>query len=227
MPFFVTGRPSVPGFAFDPPYDTRRPGDWPATARQLDRRRLGDIIPDTGNLTIVSARFRSVVEILEPGVHAFHPLAVSDMDGERPDEDYYAFSCGQAFGAVLSRKSGFDGTWQKTVFGRPHHGLSTAKTRDIYLSKPEIGGRHLFGNLFHGPAMPVFSDELMERLAPLDLEYLATYPVEAVDEPWNAEEEIGPWLDWVGSHRDWLWEHNPATAADVIALYHRYRPGPH
>ena len=226
MPFFVTGHPTVPGFAFDPPYDTRHPLTWPHAARQLDHRRLGDIVPDTGNLTIVSGRFKSVVEALEPAIHTFHPLAVADMDGERPDGDYYVFSCGQAFGAVLSRKSGFDGNWQKTAFGRPHHGLSAAKTGGIYMSEPAITGRHLFGNLFHGPSMQVFSDALMERLAPLDLGYLVSYPVEAVDAPWNAEEEIGPWLDWVDSHRDWLWENNPATAADVIALYHRYRAGP-
>ena len=226
MPYFVTGHPTVPGFAFDPPYDARRPEDRPLKARQLDRKRLGDIVPHTGNLTIVSGRFRSIVESLERGMHIFHPLVVNDMDGERLGEDFYIFSCGQAFGSVLSRKSGFDGNWQETAFGRPHHGLSTAKTDGIYLSKPAIAGRHLFANLFHGPSMLVFSDTLMERIAPLDLRYLVTYPVEAVDSPWNAEEEIGPWLDWVDSHRDWLWENNPATAADIIALYHHYRTGP-
>lgn len=224
MPFFVAATPALPGFVFEPPFDRRQPDRLPAKARQADRKPLGDVMLATGDLDLVSGRFRAAVEALEPGVHAFHPLSVGDADGAPREDDWFVFRCGQAFGAVLSKKSGFDGAWQTTVHGRPHRGLSTARTDGVVLSAPEIAGRHLFGNLFHGPAMLVFSDELMRRLAPLDLRYLATYPVEAVDEPWDAEKEIGPWLDWVGGHEDWLRANQPLTATEVIAIHDRYRP---
>jgi uncharacterized protein DUF1629 len=226
MPFFVSGHPTLPGFVFDPPYDTRQYEALPATARQADERKLADIMLDTGDLNIVSGRFRTIVEELEPGVHLFHPLAVSSKSGAPCGEDYYVFRCGQGIGAVLSLKSRFDGTWSKTVQGKPYRGLATGRTDGLYLSAPEIAGKHLFGNLFHGPVMLVFSDELIARLKPLDLRYLVTHPVVAVDEPWDVETEIGPWLDWVGTHRAWIREQQPATAEETIALYERYHARP-
>ena len=168
MPFFITPHPTAPGFVFSPPFDPRFPDRLPEAARQDDWLDMSDVILDTGNLTVVSGRFREAVEALEPGIHAFHPLAMRDKAGETGFGAYFLFECGQTIPAVLSRKSGFDGRWQTDYFGRPYRGLSSAKTSGLFLSKPEIAGHHLFGNLFHGPSALVMSDELMARIEPLD-----------------------------------------------------------
>lgn len=222
MPYFVMSHPTVPGFAFDPPFDSRRWDVLPTAARQLDRKPLGDVILETGDLSLASERFKNAVEALEPGIHMFRPIEITIKTGEPIGERFYVFRCRQTFATVLSRQSGFDGNWMKDYFGRPYRGLNATATDHIVLSAPEIEGRHLFANLFHGPSALVFSDDLMERLQSLDLRYLCTYPVEAIDAAWNADREIGPWLDWIGDKMDWLRENQPATAEDVIALYQRY-----
>lgn len=223
MPFFITLQPTAPGFVFSPPFDPRYPDRLPKAARQDDWLDMSDVILDSGNLTVVSGRFREAVEALEPGIHAFHPLAMRDKAGETGFGEYFLFECGQTIPAVLSRKSGFDGRWQTDYFGRPYRGLSSAQTSGLFLSKPEIAGHHLFGNLFHGPSALVMSDELMARIEPLDLRHIRAHPVEAVDEAWDVRAEIGPWMDWVGENRDWIRQNQPATADRLLALYERYR----
>jgi len=223
MPVFLMPRPTVPGFTFSPPFDPRVPDRLPEDARQDDWLEMADVILDTGNLNVVSGRFREAVEALEPGIHAFHPLTMRDKAGETGFGEWFLFECGQTVPAVLSRKSGFDGRWQNDYFGRPHHGLSSAKRDGLYLSRPEIAGRHLFANLFHGPSALVVSDELTVRLEPLDLRHVGIVSAEAVDEPWDVRAEIGPWLDWVGENRDWIREHQPGTAERVLALHERYK----
>ncbi len=223
MPKYVEFAISPPEFTFDISHEERVRGGIPTKAYRFNKRKMTEFIFGGEHGTFANQRVKDAIEDLEPGVHHFYPLEMFNKDGSPVEDQYYWFLSGQGVGAVLSWRSGFDGHWWKAHSGEPLHGLKSHSIETYYLSRSEVTGYHLWGNLFHGPHAIVFSDELWERLQPLDTKNMRVYSnVKVVDEVWNVRREIGVWLDWMDDNLEDMVKHYPPHLEAILRDQYEY-----
>jgi hypothetical protein len=128
---------------------------------------------------MVSARFRRVVEALEPGVHLFIPLDTSE--GEREPELYVFYPGLMYRPTALAIKASDIGRYLRPEgflqFTRPQH----LSARHFYmLNRNVIGSAEIFCEGWFGP---VFSQRAVERLGDVLQRELAFMPMGVCDEP--------------------------------------------
>lgn len=145
----------------------------------------------------VTARFRELVEKFEPNLHLFVPIELQFHDGRPMDGEFYFFNCNVDVDCILTDNASEwfhdygDGRMQPTLAR-----IQKLTPREIYLSKPQIEGRHLWtgGPLgwCHLFASDEFTTALREgRFRCIDIRR----ECHEVDRPWIAEEHMGPLLE--------------------------------
>lgn len=167
----------------------------PTTAIQTDKKNICDVFT-IENIVVVSKKFRSIIEEFEPDVHQFFPIFLKENDGTSYDEEYFIFNICQSFCAILVDQSDVH-PWSTVQYG-PTTGMPylTGSDDGLVLSRPKIAGRHVWKNWLVCMGLPFFSDELAERMNEEKIRYIDLRRNDEVDEPWNAEENIAPWLEW-------------------------------
>lgn len=196
---------STPMFEFDEPWPRETPrfgfsATWflddtvviPARARQKDKKKIHDIFP-MPSINAVSQRFRDLVEEYDPGVHQFFPLALRRKDDTPIEMPYYVFNCGRRLEALLVRQSNL--RWIiREHSGEPYVDRDTRK--EWVLSRPAIGGHHIWSGTDITFRLVFVSDEFLAELTKRKIRYLEQKHCPEIDEPWIPEENIQPLLDW-------------------------------
>lgn len=165
----------------------------PEKARALKHyKTMPDVFPLPG-VNGVNGRFRDLVEEFEPGLHEFFPLSLVWEDGSPIEGDWFIFNCTVSVDTLFPEKSG--AVWRDNVNGMPH--ISLRPNHDWVLSRPAIGGRHLWcskrirlGNGFY--CSDVFYEELKRR----KIKFIAAKHCEEIDELWVAEDNVDRQLTW-------------------------------
>ncbi|GAB5509850.1 MAG: hypothetical protein Rhims3KO_12510 [Hyphomicrobiales bacterium] len=165
----------------------------PEKARALTRyKSMPDVFPLPG-VNGVNGRFRDLVEEFEPGLHEFFPLTLVWEDGSPIEGDWFIFNCTVSVDTLFPEKSGAE--WSLTVNGRPYNSLRP--NRDWVLSRPAIGGRHLWcgKRIQHGGGV-YCSDVFYEELKRRKIKFIAAKHCAEIDEPWVAEDNVDRQLAW-------------------------------
>lgn len=171
----------------------------PERAIFSNKAKIGDFLNSDG-LTVVSDRFKTVLEGLEPDIHQFLPIEVWRKDGRQEEGTWWMFFAGQVCIAAMGRRSGWDGNWHYRG-GAPYTAFDFSQ--HPVLNARRIGNRHLWWNSIQLKRMKFFcSDALMAGWveAGLDLRHMIRRPAEAVDEPYDTEAELGEWLRYYEAH---------------------------
>lgn len=141
------------------------------------------------DLSVVSARFKAIIEEFEADVHQFFPVELRRKDGTPYEDSYFIFHPTRTVPCVLLSKSGISEIVRVAVgprTGLPHHHVHAD---EYVISRPAFGERKVFGSLFlRGNALFV-SDAIMARMKAKKLTNLRLYTVEELDEPWVLEKE--------------------------------------
>jgi hypothetical protein len=183
----------------------------PLRARETKgKKTFPDIFPMPG-LNAVSARFRDLVEEFEPSVHQFFPLELCYKNGTRVKEEYFTFNCTVSFDSLLVNLS--EVKWLKLDEPAECPLLNVRRGFQNVLSRQQIAGHHLWcGFRLRVPGLYV-SDELHDRMKGLKFKYFCSDYCEEADDPWVAEDNIKPILDWEVKNglqkgmKPWLMEH--------------------
>jgi hypothetical protein len=145
----------------------------------------------------VTGRFRELVERFEPGLHLFVPIELQFFDGTPMDGEYYFFSTNVDIDCILTdnkdewfRDYG-RGNIQPTITS-----IEKLTPREIYLSKPQIEGCHLWTGGPLGYCQLFVSDEFCAALRNGKFRSIdIRRECQELDRPWVAEEQMGPLLD--------------------------------
>ena len=169
---------------------------FPKSATQKDTKKICDVFSMPA-LNCVNARFRDLVEEFEPGVHQFIPISLKRKDGTPIEGEYFIFNCCQLLGAVLVNETKC-GEWRKVVAGpnegQPYYDIPP---HDLVLSRPAIGGKHIWVSAVANPGNPFFSDELVERMEQEKIRYVTINSKnEEIEKPWIPEDNIAPRIAW-------------------------------
>ena len=183
------------GFSAGYPIDPERVGKS-AHEETARHNRIDDIFSMPG-VNAVSRRFRDVVESFEPGVHQFFPLALFRKDDAPIEGQFFVFNCTVSVDTVLATRS--DMRWTEWPNGMP--ALTRRMSDRIVHSSQAIAGRHVWCRRFIDCLTGAFvSDALHTELKARKIKAFKSFQCEEVDEPWNADEQIGPQLDWLAEH---------------------------
>jgi len=169
---FIADRSTVwwSGFDWEEGKRIHHPGQV-LTAINVSR---GEVYPDflrLTNLVLASARFRGLVEALEPGVHQFFPVKMVRKSGELISLSYFLLNVAQSFDCVVAERS--DLVWRSAssaVGDLPREPLryQVINTHDgLILRKDVVRGRHMFRSQGKLPlnGCLFFSNELMTKVA--------------------------------------------------------------
>ena len=197
------------GFSLGLPVGTRR---MPTRAKETScKKSYPDIFAMPG-LNAVSRRFRDLVEEFEPGVHQFFPLELYRKNGDPVEGEYFIFNCAVSFDCVLTAKT--DVEWRKLNSQEEYPSLFIKNSRDQILSHPQIAGRHLWCG-FRQKCVGVYvSDAFFSRLKKEKFNFFRSKECPEIDEPWVAEENLGPQLKYEKEHglqkgmKPWLKENS-------------------
>lgn len=112
-------------------------------------REIGDFLM-FANFLVVSAKFRSVMEELEPGKHLFEPLDLRWKDGTSPGEWFWFFPVQRLFGydiEATTHEYDEEFGWFETVNGKQYVGKLT-----------QIGDNHIWVDVAADWHFPKVSD---------------------------------------------------------------------
>lgn len=127
------------------------------------RKSLGSLLLLTNRLLAVDAKLQEIIERLDPGVHQFWPLRMTQKKGEEYPVAYFgmiirrfidSFVPGQSAGYEGSEESNFFSTIDPTKKG---YG-------DLAVSKGVVSGRHLWRERRLKRPNILFSDELQAEM---------------------------------------------------------------
>ncbi|CTQ72982.1 imm11 family protein [Roseibium alexandrii] len=208
-------RHAIPYFTWDDEEECRKFGSkafgfssgfWvdpqavPKSAYQERDKRVPDVFPMPG-CNAVNQRFKDLVEEFEPGVHQFFPIELRNKAGDPLADNYYVFNCMVSVDTVLVKESGLQ--WEiDEPSGQSFLDILTFK-HDMVLSRPAIGGRHLWQGLYLQPISSggVFcSDAFQKELKKRKIRFLDQKHCAEVDDEWKPEDNIQPILDWEAEH---------------------------
>ncbi|MBD8556233.1 hypothetical protein IFT84_17125 [Rhizobium sp. CFBP 8762] len=187
----VDEKTRLPFFVWVPSPKVTDTSNIPTIAIQTNKVRLVDAFRIM-DASVVSARFKAIIEEFEPNVHQFFPVELRRKDGTPYEDSYFIFHPTRMAPCVLLSKSKISEIVRVKV--GPRTGLPNYHVREdeYVISRPAFGERKVFGSLFlgggGGDALFV-SDAVMARMKAKKLTNLITYPVEERDEPWVFEKE--------------------------------------
>lgn len=186
----------------------------PTSATQRDKEPLADLFSMPG-LNAVSQAFKDAVEDLDPGVHQFWPINLKRKDGTPYEDRYYILNIAQSFPAIIMDEPDKE-DWRVYEGGERNgepHVLRLSGTGRVSL--PATRGRHLWLSEITSCVPYYCTDAMMARLRStmtglkIDNQYekheylikfLNARHIPETDDPWIAEEQARPWLDWAKSH---------------------------
>jgi hypothetical protein len=154
-----------------------------------------------------TARFKTLVEAFEPGLHLFVPIELQYHEGNVIEGEYYFFNCQVDVDCVLTDNKR---EWFHTSrYGEISSALSLIQKLtplEISLSKPQIEGRHLWTGGPLGWNQLFVSNEFCSAFRKGKFrEVEIRRECHEVDRPWVAEEQMGPllekWRDYVAAGR--------------------------
>jgi hypothetical protein len=145
----------------------------------------------------VTRRFKELVESFEPGLHLFAPIELQFHDGAVMPGEYYFFTANVDVDCIMTdnapewfRDYG-DGRIQPTLSS-----IQKLTPREIYLSKPQIDGRHLWTGGPLGYCQLFVSDAFCKALKKGRFRAIEIRrECHEVDRPWIADQHMGPLLD--------------------------------
>lgn len=183
------------GFSLGLPVGPRR---LPTRARETTKKKAYPDIFSMPGLNAVNGRFRDLVEEFEPGVHQFFPLELLKKNGDRIEGDYFIFNCAVSFDSLLVQHS--EVKWLDTDAPYlPPRLLIKSFWRNVH-SRPAIQGRHIWSYFRQRTAGLYCSDAFHQRLKAGKFKYFESAYCEEIDEPWIAEDNVKPILDWEAEH---------------------------
>lgn len=146
----------------------------------------------------VTARFRDLVERFEPDLHLFVPIELQFHDGRPMPGEYYFFNANVDIDCIFTdnkpewfKDYASDGRMQPTLTS-----IRKLTPRDIFMSKPQVSGRHLWTGGLVGWCQLFVSDEFCTAFRKGRFrEVEIRRECNEVDRPWIAEEQMGPLLE--------------------------------
>jgi hypothetical protein len=145
----------------------------------------------------VTRRFKDIVEEFESGLHLFVPIELQYHDGSVMPGEYYFFNCNVDVDCVLTNNNpewiyiAQDGDISSNIAL-----IQKLTPIEILLSKPQIEGRHLWTGGPMGWNQLFVSDAFCKALRNNKIrEIEIRRECKEVDQPWIAEEHMGPLLD--------------------------------
>lgn len=167
-------------------------------ARQINvRKRLPDIFAMPG-LNAVSQRFRDLVEEFEPRTHQFFPLELYYKNGTPVEEPFFVFNCCVSFDSLLVSRS--EVAWYNFNDYLTSPRLNVLWRHRNVLSRRAIAGRHIWCSLRLRVDGLYVSDAFHDQMKRRKIRYFDASPCEESEEPWVAEENAGPILEWEARH---------------------------
>lgn len=160
----------------------------PTAAIQLDEEQLPDVFP-INSAGVVSARFKAIVEAVEPDVHQFFPIELRRKDSTLHEGDYFIFHPTRYAPCVLLSKSGIRS--KVTVKYGSRAGMVNYHVHydEYVISRPAYGDRKIFGSFSVEHDALLVTNEVVERIQAEKLTNFRLYPVRELDEPWIFENE--------------------------------------
>jgi hypothetical protein len=148
--------------------------------------------------TAVTGRFKALVEEFEPGVHLFVPIELQYHDGRIMEGDFFFFNCNVDVDCVLTdnKPEWFRFVDRKGIFASEMPMIQKLTPLEIYLSKPQILGRHLWTGGPLGWNQLFVSNAFCRsfrkgRFRTVDIRR----ECHELDRTWVAEEQMGPMLE--------------------------------
>ena len=175
-----------------------QPVSEPVVTRQdkAYRGKIDDMTIVAGPVA-VSQRFRDLVEEFEPGVHAFSPLILERKNGQRFEENYWFWTTQQDIDCLITNNdpANFKHYWTNDEGVKQIICMLTLPGWEVPISRPQIDGRHLWTAGLLGETQLFVSDEFMDAMRKV-LRGRIRDERRCVDcdEPWIAEEQMGPLL---------------------------------
>jgi hypothetical protein len=197
------------GLSLGLPVGARR---LPTRARETTKKKTYPDIFSMPGLNAVNGRFRDLAEEFEPGVHQFFPLELFTKKGERVDGDYFIFNCTVSFDSLLVDYSDIKWIFPDNPQNSPYPQIKDFQ-RNV-LSRPAIRGRHVWSYLRLQFTGLFVSDAFHDRLKAEKFRYFRSTYCEEIDEPWIAEKNVQPILDWEAEHGM-----KPALVQDNSSLF--------
>lgn len=156
----------------------------PTLAIQEDKRKPTDVFW-IGDASVVSERFKNVIEECEPGVHQFFPFVLQQKNGVPHEARFFIFHPARYATCVLLSK--MEGVEKATnIDGIPYYSF---QDNAYVISRPAYGDRKFFGAMFLWATALMVTDDAMERIKKARIKYLRIHPVKELDEPWSLEKE--------------------------------------
>jgi len=128
------------------------------------RKSLGSLLLLTNRLLAVDAKLHEVIEGLEPGVHQFWPMRITQKNGEEYHVRYFGMIIRHFIDSFVPAQSvGYEGSDEANFFST----ISPTKKGygDLAVSKDAVAGSHLWRE--HRLKRPniLFSDDLQAKIA--------------------------------------------------------------
>ncbi|MGL4236843.1 imm11 family protein [Tabrizicola sp.] len=208
MPYVTSLRYSgmQPHFEFDDEPKTKPPfgfsaGVWidparmPTSARQTDKPAMCNIFTLPG-LNGVGARFKEIVERLEPGKHQFFPLKLRRKNDEPIEGEWFIFNACEKFDEILVKYMKPEKVkWAKKFNGTPLMHCERG-TKVLTFSRPQIAGRHFWITDYLAAPQLIMSNEAVRAMKEARIKYFDMTEQLEADDTWIPEENIGPVLEW-------------------------------
>ena len=165
----------------------------------------------------VCQRVKDAIETVEPGVHQFIEFELTKPGGKPIDEKYYHLNIMHCFDALIVEKSTAQFEW---IDGRSYNNYRKKlvfrykEPYELVMSQPKIAGRHLWTGALMMSRKIFCSEDMFHAFKKADLtRSFICRPIEEVDEPWNHEENVGPFLRWQIDYRKFLHQLNERGAS--------------
>ncbi|KYG24326.1 hypothetical protein SE92_32100 [Bradyrhizobium sp. AT1] len=126
-------------------------------------KSLGALLLLTNRLLAVDAKMHELIESLEPGVHQFWPLRITQKKGEEYPVPYFGMIVRHFIDSFVPGESvGYEGSQELNFFSIIH---STKKAYgDLAVSKSMVAGNHLWRERRLKRPNILFSDELQAEM---------------------------------------------------------------
>jgi hypothetical protein len=135
-----------------------------------------------GGVWVVSDRFRTIVQQLEPQQNQFFPVTLHEKTGADLGALFHLMNVTQARDIMIPEKSDmYSDSWEIKNASGELVKICTWRLRGhpkhLVARKDEIGAMHLWRGAKSLPLMLFCSDELMKRSEDAGLRGLVTYPI--------------------------------------------------
>ena len=128
-----------------PPLTPIEGHEWPEEFSTIfNIKSLGSLFTLSGQMLVIDAALKSIVERVEPGVHEFSPIRITRMSGGHYPNTYFVMVIRQ-FRESFSPEQSAVGVWEQKPAGYFDMTQGNKKSMSGFaMSKAAIGGAHLW-----------------------------------------------------------------------------------